>query len=85
MDWRARLLAPVSVLLGRSKVAERTTQRYPQDVNSASCIVDRNKALVPLIDDVDHINEVFARFVTTDSRGKRLWNESDLAKYLDAR
>lgn len=70
MDWRARLLPPVSVLLGRSKVAARTTQRYIQNVNSASCIGDLNKSLVPLIDGVNHINEVFARFTTTDSSGK---------------
>ena len=87
MDWRETLLAPVGVLVGRSKVAsaERTTQRFLQNVDSASCLVDLNIALGPLLDGVDHVDQVFAKFATTDSSGKRCWNRSNFAKYLDAR
>lgn len=87
MDWRELLLAPVGVLLGRSKVAsaERTTQRYLQNVNSASCLVDLNRALGPLLDGVDHVDQVFAKFATIDSSGKSFWNRSNFARYIDAR
>ena len=87
MDWRETLLAPLRVLVGRSKVtsAERTTQRYLQNVNSASCLVDLNKALGPLLDGVDHIDQVFAKFATTDCNRKNVWNRSNFAKYIEAR
>ena len=87
MDWRETFLAPLGVLVGRSKVvsAERTTQQYLQNVNSASCLVDLNKALGPLLDGVDHVDQIFAKFATTDSSGKSFWNRSNFAKFIDAR
>lgn len=87
MDWRETLLAPLGVLVGRSKVvsAKRTTQQYLQNVNSASCLVDLNKALGPLLDGVDHVDQVFAKFATTDSSGKSFWNRGNFAKFIDAR
>ena len=87
MDWRQILLTPVGVLVSRSKVAfaERTTQQYLQSVNSASCLVDLNKALAPLLGGVDHVDQVFAYFATTNNSGKSFWNRSNFAKYIEAR
>ena len=86
MDWRNTLLAPVGVLLGRSKVAsaERTTQRYLQEVNAASCLVDLHRTLAPLLHGVDQVDRVFAKFATTDSSGERFWNRDNFAKYVNA-
>ena len=86
MDWRNILLAPLGVLIRRSKVAsaERTTQRYLHNLNAASCLVDLHKALGPLLDSVDHVDQVFAEFAT-DSTGKSFWNRSNFATYVEAR
>ena len=87
MDWRQILLTPVGVLVSRSKVAfaERTTQQYLQSVDSVSCLVDLNKALSPLLGGVDHVDQVFANFATTNDSGKSFWNRSSFARYIDAR
>ena len=81
------LLAPVGVLIGRSKVAfaERTTQRYLHNVNAASCSADLDKALDPLLGSIDHVDKVFAKFATVDSSGKSFWNRSNVATYVEAR
>ena len=87
MDWRETLLAPLGVLFGLRTVAsaERTTQQYLQNVNSASCLVDLYEALGPLLDGVDHVDQVFEKFATTDSSGKGFWNRSSFAKFIDVR
>ena len=86
-DWRSILLAPIGVLIGRSKVAfaERTTQRYLHNVNAASCSAGLDKALDPLVDSIDHVDKVFAKFATVDSSGKSFWNRSKFATYVEAR
>lgn len=87
MDWRNTLLAPIGVLIGNSKVAsaERTTQRYLHKVNAASILADLAKALGPLLDSIDHVDQVFAKFATIGSSGKIFWNRNNFAKYVEAR
>ena len=87
MNWRETFSTPVAFLIGRTKVAsaERTTQRYLQNITSASCLVDLSTALGPLLDGADGVDTVFTKFATTDSRGKLYWNRSNFVKYIDAR
>ena len=86
MNWRESLLTPLAILVGRTKVAsaERTTQRYLQNITSASCLVDLNTALGPLLDGVNNVDKVFTKFATTDSRGRMFWNSSNFARYINA-
>jgi len=83
--------------LARTSVGSRkrpTRSQQGRGANDATIYPERQIRLLhsrseqsarALIDGVDHINEVFARFATTDPSGKNLWNRSDFAKYLDAR
>lgn len=72
MDWSdilwAPVIAPIAIIVGISRMrvasAERPTQRYLQNLDSASCLSDLGQALSPLLDGVDHVDQVFAKFAT---------------------
>ena len=87
MDWRNTLLAPIGVLIDNSMVASagRTTQRYLHKVNAASRSADLDQALGPLLDSIDHVDQIFANFATIGSSGKSFWNRNNFAKYVEAR
>jgi len=83
MAWRDRLLTP---LIGHSKAsAERTTRRYLEDINSASCLNHLDEALDQLLDGIEDVEKIFSNYATTNPSGKRLWNRDSFARYINAR
>jgi hypothetical protein len=81
--WRDRIWLP---LLGRSKAsAERATRQYLEDLSSASCFNLLDKALHQLLDGVDDVGNIFSKYATTNSGGKRVWDRGSFARYINAR
>lgn len=87
MDWRSLLLAPAAIVFNGAQVAyaERTTQQYLQNISDTSCLEDLDQALSPVLESVDNVNSIFAKFATQHSGGRAIWNERSFATYMDAR
>lgn len=73
-----------SSVAARSPLPSARRNDIFQNVDSTSYLADLNKALGPLFDGIDRINEILTKFAITDFNSKSFWNRSSFAKYIGA-
>ena len=87
MNFHQVLLAPLTILINRSRVAsaEHTTLRYLEHVTPNSCLDDLTNATAQLLTDVDHVHKVFEKFAALNSSSKRIWKRTNFEKYVNTK
>ena len=91
MDWAQILslpLLPVLIPLGiySQNSATKTTSRYLEKVKPDTCLTELNECLEPLLQGLNHVDQIFTKFATfTPSSKDAYWGRDNFVKYLNAR